>query len=251
MNDIIPLSDIERMATAAAASRMFGFKRKEEALAIMLLCQAEGLHPGIAMRDYHVIQGRPTLKADAMLARFQQAGGSVKWEGLTDQAVSGTFTHPQGGSATITWTFEAAKKIGLTGKDSWLKYPRAMLRARVVSEGVRTVYPGAVVGIYTPEEAQDMETRTTPKATPEVIDTEVVEEPVGEYPLMIPGTEQPYTRVTTPAVWVMEINDMAARITNSAKISEADKTAKLEKLKDANQQVIEALPEELRNGLSF
>ena len=90
MSNIVPLSDMDRMAAAAVQSRMFGFKTKDEALAIMLLCQAEGLHPGIAMRDYHVIQGRPTLKADAMLARFQQAGGSVKWETLTDQEVSGT-----------------------------------------------------------------------------------------------------------------------------------------------------------------
>ena len=79
MSNIVPFTDIQKMAEAAAKSRMFGFKSPEEAMAIMLLCQAEGLHPGIAMRDYHVIQGRPTLKADAMLARFQQNGGRVEW----------------------------------------------------------------------------------------------------------------------------------------------------------------------------
>ena len=31
-----------------------------------------------------------------------------------------------------------------------------MLRARVISEGIRTVYPGVVVGVYTPEEVSDM-----------------------------------------------------------------------------------------------
>ena len=29
-----------------------------------------------------------------------------------------------------------------------------MLRARCVSEGIRSVYPGCVVGVYTPEEIQ-------------------------------------------------------------------------------------------------
>ena len=70
MSNIVPLADIQAMAEVAAGSRMFGFKNPQEAMAIMLLCQAEDLHPAIAMRDYHVIQGRPALKADAMLARF-------------------------------------------------------------------------------------------------------------------------------------------------------------------------------------
>jgi hypothetical protein len=32
-----------------------------------------------------------------------------------------------------------------------------MLRARVISEGIRTVYPGVAVGIYTPEEVNDFD----------------------------------------------------------------------------------------------
>jgi len=154
MTALVPINEIREMAEVAAKSKMFGFKSPDEAMAIMLLCQAENLHPAVAMRDFHVIQGRPALKADAMLARFQQAGGSVKWEEYTDERVSGTFSHPNGGSVTVTWTFEMAKKIGLTGKDNWRNYARAMLRARCVSEGVRTVYPGCVVGVYTPEEVE-------------------------------------------------------------------------------------------------
>jgi hypothetical protein len=30
-----------------------------------------------------------------------------------------------------------------------------MLRSRCISEGIRTVYPGVTVGVYTPEEVQD------------------------------------------------------------------------------------------------
>ena len=48
-------------------------------------------------------------------------------------------------------------KAGLTGKDNWKNYPRQMLRARVVSEGVRTVYPAVCVGVYTPEEFQNFD----------------------------------------------------------------------------------------------
>ena len=125
MSNLVPLADIQQMAEVAATSKMFGFKSSQEAMAIMLLCQAENLHPAVAMRDYHVIQGRPALKADAMLARFQQAGGAVEWEVYTDEEVSGVFSHPQGGSLRVSWTLAKAKQIGIANKDNWRNYPRA------------------------------------------------------------------------------------------------------------------------------
>ena len=153
---LIALTDMDRMAAAIAASGLFGMKRKEEALALMIVAQAEGRHPGTVAAEYHIIQGRPALKADAMLARFQAAGGSVKWLAYTDEAVSAEFTHPQGGTVSIDWSMDRAKKAGLTGKDNWTKYPRQMLRARVISEGVRTCFPAVCSGVYTPEEVRDM-----------------------------------------------------------------------------------------------
>lgn len=155
MTNLIPISDMERMAIAVAKSSLFGMKTPEQALALMLVAQAEGVHPGIAIRDYHVIQGRPALKADAMLARFQAAGGRVEWTEYTDQRVAGRFSHPQGGSVEVDWTQERAKAAGLLNKDNWKSYPRQMLRARVISEGVRTVFPGANSGLYTVEEMTD------------------------------------------------------------------------------------------------
>ena len=151
------LDALERAAAYIVRSGLFGVKRTEEAVALMLLAQAEGLHPMRAVQEYHIINGRPALRADAMLARFLQAGGRVEWHTLTDERAEATFSHPQGGSVRIAWTLEDAKRAGLIQKpgSNWDKYPRAMLRARVVSEGVRTVYPGVVVGVYTPEEVAD------------------------------------------------------------------------------------------------
>ena len=161
MSNIVPFNDMQQMAEVAASSKMFGFKNTGEALAIMLLCQGENLHPAVAMRDYHVIQGRPALKADAMLARFQQAGGTVNWKEYTDEQVTGVFSHPNGGNLAVTWTIGQATKIGLVKPGSgWQKFPRAMLRSRCISEGIRSVFPGSVTGFYTPEET---ETFTPPK----------------------------------------------------------------------------------------
>jgi hypothetical protein len=73
----------------------------------------------------------------------------------TDTRVVAKFSHPQGGAVTIDWDTERAKRAGLGGKDTWKQYPRQMLRARVISEGVRTVFPGATAGMMAPEEAMD------------------------------------------------------------------------------------------------
>jgi hypothetical protein len=156
MSNLVSVADIERMSMAVAKSGMFGVRTPEQAMSLMLIAQAEGLHPAIAARDYHVINGKPALKADAMLARFQTAGGKVEWLDFTDDKVSARFTHPQGGSVVVDWTLERARRAGVSNNPTWAKFPRAMLKARVISEGVKTVYPGVAVGTYTVEEVRDM-----------------------------------------------------------------------------------------------
>jgi hypothetical protein len=121
----------------------------------MLIAQAEGRHPASAANDYNIIQGRPAKKADAMLRDFLSAGGKVTWLSLTDTKAEATFAHPAGGTVTIAWDMARAKAAGLGGTDMWAKYPRQMLRSRVVSEGIRTVFPGATSGMYVPEEISD------------------------------------------------------------------------------------------------
>lgn len=152
----VPMGELQTMAAAMVKSKLFGFETIEQAMSIMLIAQAEGRSAALAARDYHVIKGRPALKADAMLARFQQEGGVVEWVTYTDAKVAGKFSHKQSPTPVlIEWTLDMAKRIGLANKDNWRNYPRAMLRARVISEGVRTCYPGIAVGIYSVEEVQD------------------------------------------------------------------------------------------------
>jgi len=239
MSNIVPLADIQKMAEVAATSKMFGFKNPQEAMAIMLLCQAENLHPAIAMRDFHVIEGRPALKADAMLARFQQAGGKVEWKVYTDAEVTGVFSHPQGSSLEVTWTLAQAKSIGIAGKNNWKNYPRAMLRARCLSEGIRAVYPGCVVGVYTPEEVQDFEPRkTVDMGTAERVDEVTqdvgVEVADGAYHLFVPGNNNPYSSYHTTEEWIDGYCSLVHRISVSPKFTEAEKAEKLDLLKQSN-----------------
>lgn len=152
---LIPIDQMSLMAKAIADSKLFGIQTPAQALALGLLCQAEGRHPAEAARDYHIINGKPSLKADAMLARFQQAGGRVEWHDYTHDAVTGTFTHPQGGSIRVSWTLKDAERAGLTGNPTWKKFPRQMLRARCISEAVRSIFPAVLSGCYAPEEVAE------------------------------------------------------------------------------------------------
>lgn len=246
MSNIVAFNDMQQMAEVAAGSKMFGFKNAQEAMAIMLLCQAENLHPAVAMRDYHVIQNRPTLKADAMLARFQQAGGTVNWKEYTDEKVTGLFSHPQGGTLELSWTLAQAQAIGIANKDNWKNYPRAMLRARVISEGIRSVFPGCVVGVYTPEEVQDFEPKT--KHMGNVVHVESVSEsevlsPVQSlaYALMIPGAEEAYASYATMEEWLEGFNAMLEKIQKSAKLTEEGKEERIQSLEQCNAGLLAKL----------
>ena len=177
------VADVMTMADVIVKSGLFpAFRNRESAAAMMLLCRAKGLDPMTAVERNHIVQGRPVMRADAMLGEFVRMGGSVKWGQRDDKAAEATFSHPQGGTVTVRWTIEQAKAAKLTGKDVWTQYPRQMLHARCVSEGVRSVLPGATNGLYTPEEAYNMEpvvaepVRASSRDSDPIVDAVVVED---------------------------------------------------------------------------
>jgi hypothetical protein len=160
----LPIADVERVALAIAKGGLFGSTDPNAVLTLCLLAQAEGQHPAVVFRDYHIIKGKPAKKADAMLRDFVTAGGKVDWHTLDDTIADATFSHPYGGTVRIDWTMDRARTAGLA-TDMWRKYPRQMLRSRVISEGVRTVYPGATSGLYEVGEVQDIVGESGPAQT--------------------------------------------------------------------------------------
>lgn len=157
---------MDKMASAVARSGLFALT-EPQAFTLMLLAHSRGLHPAQAFERYHVINNRPSMKVDAMLAEFQANGGVVTWAQHDDDACQATFECPGVGSpVTITWTREDAKRAQLLRNPMWDKYPRQMLRARVISEGVRMCMPGITIGIYTEEEARDIIVAERPPEPP-------------------------------------------------------------------------------------
>lgn len=149
------ITDIERVALAIAKGGLFGSNDPNAVLTLCLLAQAEGQHPAVVFRDYHIIQGKPAKKAEAMLRDFISSGGKVEWHSLTDEIADATFSHPAGGTIRIDWTMKRAQQANIS-TPMWKKYPRQMLRSRVISEGVRSVCPSATSGLYEVDEVRDI-----------------------------------------------------------------------------------------------
>lgn len=168
---------LTKMASSISLD-LFGMRKPSDAMTLFLMARAEGVDPMISLRRHHFIDGKPTLRAEAMLADFKQAGGKVSWKERSDEAVEAVFTAPGDEPTTIRWTIDRAKKSELTGKANWKKYPCQMLTARVITEGVRLVMPQIFCGIYSTEEVQDME----PKAV-----TATIVQPAASLPI-IPAT---------------------------------------------------------------
>lgn len=182
MANEMTIQDMSNLSVAFAKSGLFGYKSSSEAFALMAIAQANGLHPAKAAERYHIIQGRPAMKAEAMLSAFQEAGGKVRWIKRTDTECKLHLEHPQGGELDVSWTIDRAKKAGLTGKNTWQQFPAQMLSARCVSEGVRALFPACLSGMYTPEEVQDFkkDDGDAGATVPEFVEATVDDVPVQE-----------------------------------------------------------------------
>lgn len=133
-------------------------KGPEQCIAIMMKGKEIGMQPMQALSHINIIQGKPTISAEGMLALVFKAYPGTKLDYIQndDESCEIEVTKPGGKLNRWSFSIEDAKKAGLTGKDSWNKYTRAMLRSRCISEMCRAMFPDAIQGIsYTPEELED------------------------------------------------------------------------------------------------
>ena len=150
------LDEMGNMADTVARSGLYKMTGAQ-VMVLMLLCDAEGLHPIEAVKRYHIFDGRISMRSDAMMAEFQKNKGRIEWTKDTNTECEAVLFHPihcPKGQA-VSFTIEDADKAGLTGKANWKNHPRPMLRARVITHGIRMVLPGVIVGVYTPDEIEE------------------------------------------------------------------------------------------------
>jgi len=128
------------------------------------------------MQAFHYIipiQGKLTLSAKAVGGLLRKGG--VKYVTVED----GVFVYPDGGTTSkdekakpvdqrttikfirdgleeiCTFTWNDAKKQGLTDKSNWIKMPKEMLFARCLAKGANRIGADILLGLYTTEEMTD------------------------------------------------------------------------------------------------
>ena len=159
------LPELETFARMASASGYFSDAREAAQAMVKIAAGLEmGIAPIQAMTSIHVIKGRVTLSANLMAAQVRRAGYRylVAW---SEGACSITFFDGENKLGESSFSLRDAKTAGLSG-GGWAKYPRNMLFARAMMNGVRWYLPELALGIYDPEEL-GAESQTCPEPLPE------------------------------------------------------------------------------------
>jgi hypothetical protein len=179
---IIPKSIAELVSLAELLSKSDllpkALRGKVPDVAMTILAGQEmGLTPMAALRNFHVIEGKPVLSADGMVALALGSGKAVYFKRVDESNESVTYETLRIGDdkpKRCTWTRQMAKDAGLNTKDNWRLYPRAMLSARAKAELARDVYPDVLAGCYETNEVSEW--TPTPR-NDDAIDADFVEAP--------------------------------------------------------------------------
>lgn len=129
-----------------------------KALTIVMKGKELGVPPLQAFSSITVIQGKPCLSSELMLALVYQRVKGAKVTFRTPPEMQSKecvveMQRPGGEPQLFRFGMDDAHAAGLIKPNSaWQKYPSAMLRARAISAGARAVFPDCIMGCYTPEE---------------------------------------------------------------------------------------------------
>lgn len=174
------LTTIAKVAVASQYHKM----SEAQAVYVVLKGYELGMAPLQSIDSIDVIQGKPTLKPQAMLALINQSGllQDIQVD-VTDAGATCVMVRRGRTAHTETFTMQDAAALGLAGKDNWKKQPRTMLKWRVIAAAARVVFPDVIQGCYTAEE----------------LGAEVVENVAGEQTIIMDVAPEPPAPDTEPA----------------------------------------------------
>lgn len=175
-NGMMPqtIEQADKIATIIASSNLApkDFKGKPaDTLVAVMMGMEIGLNPMQAVQNIAVINGRPTLWGDAMLALVQGHPAFLSIEETLDKSTMTAtciVTRKGGKPHVSTFSQENAKKAGLWAKQGpWTQYPEVMLKMRARGFALRDQFSDALKGISSAEEQRDIIdiTPVAPEAT--------------------------------------------------------------------------------------
>lgn len=163
-----------------------GINTPEKALAIMMKGKELGIPAMEALSSINVIQGKPSVSPQLMLALARRTGLLENIDIKKDDKEA-VVTITRKGMAPVTTRFgiKEATAQGLIGKDNYRKQPSVMFQWRALAENLRLTFGDAISGLYTYDEMgaeMDAEGVLTarpsilmPKAKEQSITAEIIE----------------------------------------------------------------------------
>lgn len=131
----------------------------EQAVFIIMAGKELGMGPMWSVQNLKIVEGHVSASAEGQLALIRKNCAGVKIEFLAREVTGCRLRakRPNEEWQLFEFSLEDAKRANLAHKPNWLKYPRAMLHARCISEMARAMFPDAIAGIssYTPDEIRD------------------------------------------------------------------------------------------------
>lgn len=145
----MPLSQIGQVF---AKSGFFADSKDAAQAIVKIMAGAElGFPPVASMTGVYIVKGRPSISAVMMAAMVKRSGKyNYRVRELTEALASIEFFEGKESLGVSTFTIADAKKAQTQNID---KFPRNMLYARAMSNGVRWYTPDLFGGpVYTPDE---------------------------------------------------------------------------------------------------
>ena len=175
-------ADLENVAKAMVSSGYFTDSTKISQAIVKIMAGREiGIGPFGSMNGIHIMQGKPAFGANIMAGKVKSSGRyNYRVTEMTDAVCSIEFMEYLNGSwittGTSSFSIADAKKAGTKNLD---KFPRNMLFARAMSNGVRWYCPDVMNGsaVYTPEELGADVDQDGNVINVEVVDRVVIPEP--------------------------------------------------------------------------
>ena len=153
----ISLENMMTMAEAFARSGFFKDANDQAKAVVKIQAGRElGIPPVAAMTGINIVQGKISLSANIMASLVKRHPlYNYHVDELHEDACIISFLDSNGDQLGVsTFTMGDAQKAGLAGGVNWKKYPRNMLFARAMSNGVKWYCPDVMGGVpaYTPDE---------------------------------------------------------------------------------------------------
>lgn len=169
------MAEAKALAETVIASGLApkGMDKVATVLIAMQMGAELGLPPMASMQNIAVINGRPTVWGDAMLAICQTSGvfcfesfsEEVTGDGEKMVAICTVRRLPKGKPVVRTFSVADAKRAGLWGKSGpWTQYPSRMLQLRARAFALRDTFADITRGFMVMEEMRDVE--LTPVMSP-------------------------------------------------------------------------------------